>query len=104
MLPTPPDPTMPRGALRPVTPSTLPALHAPRLLDQVRERVRYLHYSRRTEQAYVRALAGIAINGVFAQARDASDVLDATDRFVAQGGRWRPVPAMAQRIDEMCFA
>nr|QZL14108.1 integron integrase [uncultured bacterium] len=53
MLPTPPDPTMPRGALRPVTPSTLPALHAPRLLDQVRERVRYLHYSRRTEQAYV---------------------------------------------------
>jgi hypothetical protein len=26
-------------------------LHAPRLLDQVRERVRYLHYSRRTEQA-----------------------------------------------------
>ncbi len=26
---------------------------APRLLDQVRERVRYLHYSLRTEQAYV---------------------------------------------------
>ena len=50
------------------------------------------------------ALAGIAINSVFAQARDASDVLDATDRFVAQGGRWRPAPAMAQRIDEMCFA
>ena len=31
----------------------LPPLHAPRLLDQVRERVRYLHYSLRTEQAYV---------------------------------------------------
>lgn len=30
------------------------ALHVrPRLLDQVRERVRYLHYSLRTEQAYV---------------------------------------------------
>ena len=50
---TPLDPTMPRGALRPVVPNSLPALHAPRLLDQVRERVRYLHYSRRTEQAYV---------------------------------------------------
>ena len=26
---------------------------APRLLDQVRERIRMMHYSRRTEQAYV---------------------------------------------------
>lgn len=50
------------------------------------------------------ALAGIAINGVLAQARNAFDVLDATDHFVAQGGRWRPGPAMAQQIDEMCFA
>ena len=50
------------------------------------------------------APAGIAINGVFAQAQDASAVLDATDRFVAQGGRWRPAPARAQQIDEMCFA
>ena len=31
----------------------LPPLQAPRLLDQVRERIRYLHYSLRTEQAYV---------------------------------------------------
>jgi integron integrase len=31
----------------------LPPLRAPRLLDQLRERVRTLHYSRRTEQAYV---------------------------------------------------
>lgn len=31
----------------------LPPLQAPRLLDQVRERVRSLHYSIRTEQAYV---------------------------------------------------
>jgi site-specific recombinase XerD len=31
----------------------LPPLRAPRLLDQVRERIRYLHYSLRTERAYV---------------------------------------------------
>ena len=31
----------------------LPPLRSQRLLDQVRERVRYLHYSIRTEQAYV---------------------------------------------------
>ncbi|MEI7444228.1 MAG: integron integrase [Burkholderiales bacterium] len=30
-----------------------PALQSTRLLDQVRERVRYLHYSLRTEQAYL---------------------------------------------------
>ncbi len=32
---------------------SLPALQSSRLLDQVRERIRYLHYSIRTEQAYV---------------------------------------------------
>jgi site-specific recombinase XerD len=32
---------------------TLPPLQSSRLLDQVRERVRYLHYSIRTEEAYV---------------------------------------------------
>ena len=30
-----------------------PPLHSTRLLDQVRERIRYLHYSIRTEEAYV---------------------------------------------------
>lgn len=30
-----------------------PPLQAPRLLDQVRERIRYLHYSLRTEQTYL---------------------------------------------------
>ena len=30
-----------------------PPLQATRLLDQLRERLRYLHYSLRTEQAYV---------------------------------------------------
>jgi integron integrase len=34
-------------------PSSLPPGAPPRLLDRVRERVRYLHYSLRTEQAYV---------------------------------------------------
>ena len=33
--------------------SHLPALRSVRLLDQVRERIRYLHYSIRTEDAYV---------------------------------------------------
>jgi len=31
-----------------------PILTSTRLLEQVRERIRYLHYSLRTEQAYVR--------------------------------------------------
>lgn len=30
-----------------------PPLHSPRLLGQVRERLRYLHYSLRTEEAYL---------------------------------------------------
>ena len=41
-----------RGAEAPASPA-LPPLRAVKLLDQVRERVRFLHYSRRTEQAYV---------------------------------------------------
>ena len=43
-----------RGALRPEVPAAdLPPLRSPRLLDQLRERARLLHYSTRTEQAYV---------------------------------------------------
>ena len=34
-------------------PAAPPVLHATRLLDQIRERIRYKHYSLRTEQAYV---------------------------------------------------
>lgn len=34
-------------------PPSLPPIESSRLIDQVRERVRYLHYSIRTEQAYV---------------------------------------------------
>lgn len=37
-------------AMKPAAP---PVLRATRLLDQVRERIRYKHYSLRTEQAYV---------------------------------------------------
>jgi len=33
--------------------AALPPLRAPKLLDQLRERIRYLHYSHRTEEAYV---------------------------------------------------
>src|SRR5881392_3734035 len=33
--------------------SSFPPLQSSRLLDQVRERIRYLHYSIRTEEAYV---------------------------------------------------
>ena len=39
--------------LRSMSDPPLPPLQSPRLLDQVRERIRYLHYSLRTEQAYV---------------------------------------------------
>jgi len=41
-----------RGALRPPD-APLPPLQATKVLDQLRERIRYLHYSRRTEDAYV---------------------------------------------------
>ena len=43
-----------RAAARPeVAAQVLPPLQSPRLLDQVRERIRHLHDSIRTEQAYV---------------------------------------------------
>lgn len=38
---------------RPGSSQPLPPLSATRLLDQIRERVRYMHYSIRTEEAYV---------------------------------------------------
>lgn len=46
-------PMMARRAPQPEAGANLPPLRAPKLLDQLRERIRYLHYSRRTEQAYV---------------------------------------------------
>ena len=36
-----------------MNPASPPVLRATRLLDQVRERISYKHYSLRTEQAYV---------------------------------------------------
>lgn len=42
-----------RGELRPPPAGGLPPLRAVRLLDQLRERIRYLHYSLRTEDVYV---------------------------------------------------
>jgi integron integrase len=53
MLPSLPGPLPPRKTLRPPSAVQLPPLQATKLLDQVRERVRYLHYSPRTEDAYV---------------------------------------------------
>lgn len=48
-----------------VLPSSAGASAAPRLLDQLRERIRYLHYSLRTEQAYVHWVrAFIRFNGM----------------------------------------
>lgn len=38
---------------KPSSSPPLPPLRAKRLLDQVRERLRYMHYSLRTEQTYV---------------------------------------------------
>jgi hypothetical protein len=46
-------PMMARRAPRPEAGASLPPLRAPKLLDQLRERIRHLHYSRRTEQAYM---------------------------------------------------
>ena len=43
-----------RAVLRPLAAQpALPPLKSVRLLDQLRERIRFLHYSLRTEQAYV---------------------------------------------------
>lgn len=48
----PPDPA-PRKYLRPRPAPDLPPLRATRVLDQLRERLRLMHYSFRTEETYV---------------------------------------------------
>lgn len=53
MRPSPLDAPPPRHAIRPAPVLDLPPLRAVRLLDQVRERLRMLHYSLRTEEAYL---------------------------------------------------
>jgi integron integrase len=52
-LPAAASASVPHGLSRPARTAALPPLHSPRLLDQVRERARGLHYSPRTEEAYV---------------------------------------------------
>jgi hypothetical protein len=54
-----------RGALRPrPVPGKLPPLKSPRLLDQLREHLRLMHYSLRTEEVYVHWIdAFIRFNG-----------------------------------------
>ncbi|MBB4844285.1 integron integrase [Paucibacter oligotrophus] len=53
MLPHPAGTSSNRNTLRPRGSVALPALQSVKLLDQLRERIRYLHYSLRTEEAYV---------------------------------------------------
>ncbi len=57
MLPSSPGSLPARKTLRPSAAhgatAALPPLRSTKLLDQLRERIRYLHYSRRTEEAYV---------------------------------------------------
>lgn len=58
-------PSTSRGLLRPLPTQSLPPLQATRLLDQLRERIRYLHFSPRTEKAYVHwARAYIRFHGL----------------------------------------
>lgn len=70
-------------------PASPPVLHVTRLPDQVRERIRYKHYSLRTEQAYAhdREMARFA----------------APARHGASGNRafsWHVVPALAARMND----
>lgn len=53
MMPVVPLIAAPRKYLRPRSSSDLPPLRATRVLDQLRERLRLMHYSPRTEETYV---------------------------------------------------
>jgi len=46
------------------------------------------------------ALVESALYPVFSTSNDDDRILDATWRFVAQGGLWRPPAELAQRIDD----
>ncbi len=43
----------------------MPPLQATRFLDQLREHVRYLHYSLRTEEAYVYWVRAFIVAGIY---------------------------------------
>ena len=47
-----------------------------------------------------RALAEVALSPVLGRDQKATEVVDATDRFIAQGGRWKPSTAVARLIDD----
>jgi hypothetical protein len=47
-----------------------------------------------------RAFLELALSPVLGQVRNATDVVDASDRFIAQGGRWKPSTAVARLIDD----
>ncbi len=65
MLPSSPARSVPRGTLRPRPVVALPPLQSVRLLDQIRERCRLVHYSLKTERAYVHwARAFIRFHGL----------------------------------------
>ncbi len=76
----------------------LPPLRSFRFLDQLRERIRYLHYSLRTEQAYVTGSCFIRFHGVrhrqpWAAAKSSISVWLANERKVRSPRivrHWRP--------------
>lgn len=45
------------------------------------------------------ALAASVLDPVLAPPKDADETRDAADRFIAQGGRWRPTAELARLID-----
>lgn len=47
-----------------------------------------------------RALLELALSPLLGQVRNATSVVDASDRFIAQGGRWKPSTAVARFIDD----
>lgn len=47
-----------------------------------------------------RACAELALAPLGTEVRPTAAVIDAADRFVAQGGRWTPSRTLARRIDE----
>lgn len=53
MMPVVPPVAAPRKYLRPLANPDLPPLRATRVVDQLRERLRLMHYSLRTEETYV---------------------------------------------------
>ncbi len=94
-------PMVSRAPLRPQAAQDLPQLQSPRLLDQVRERIRYLHYSRRTEQAYVHwSRAYIRFHGLRHLAQMGQTEVEAflswlaSDRQVSASTHWQALSAL----------